>query len=98
MPRRCDGEHRCGGSLAETLVVVGLDAPSLEPSPILGEFEKALERVYKHEWEAAAQALRGLITRYPEEGDVLDRVRSYLVVCERNLVKASGPPRTGEDD
>ena len=47
--------------------------------------ERALKALYKGDPGKAKEHLAKLQENYPEERDMMDRVRSYLLVCEKQL-------------
>ncbi len=52
-------------------------------------YQQGLELIGARRFEAAADALRSVLSLYPEQKQLLERVRLYLTVCER---QASPPP------
>jgi len=61
-------------------------------------FERAVKALGKKDYERAQEQLTELVESYPEERDVLDRARAYLVLCERALGKRPNfRPKTFED-
>ena len=51
-------------------------------------FEKALKLLHKRDYEKAAEQLDALMQDFPEEREVLERVRSYRALCTRALAEA----------
>lgn len=61
-------------------------------------YQQGLQLLGEHRYEAAAEALRSVLSLYPEEKELLERVRLYLNVCERHVSPAPPvAPRTREE-
>jgi len=52
-------------------------------------YEKGLQALQAHEFRQAADLLRSVLTNYPDEKELHERVQLYLNVCDRQ----SGPQR-----
>ena len=63
----------------------------------LAEFEAALRSMQQHEYQKAAARFRSLLTSFPAERPLMDRVRVYLDLCERELRRKPAPPETIEE-
>ena len=50
-----------------------------------------------HEYSRASSALRSVLSRYPEERELHERVRLYLNVCERHMAPRTAVPSTPEE-
>jgi tetratricopeptide (TPR) repeat protein len=50
----------------------------------------------EHRFPEAASAFQSVLTQYPEEKELNDRVRLYLALCERQLKSAPEPGTTEE--
>ena len=50
-------------------------------------FEKATRALGKRDYDKAKDHFAALISQFPDERDVLERARTYLVLCERALDK-----------
>ncbi len=57
-------------------------------------YERGLESLQRHEYDEALQVLRSVITRFPEEKELHERVRLYLNVCERHATPPAATPRS----
>jgi tetratricopeptide (TPR) repeat protein len=55
-----------------------------------------MRSLQQHNYREAADAFRAVLTKYPEEKELNDRVRLYLALCERQLESAP-EPRTAEE-
>lgn len=61
-------------------------------------FERAVKALGKRDYAKAKEILETLTESHPDERDILERARAYLVLCERNLdKKAAFRPKTFED-
>src|SRR5688500_13382201 len=63
----------------------------------LSEFEAALRSMQQHEYQKAAARFRSLLTSFPAERPLMDRVRVYLDLCERELRRKPAPPEKIEE-
>jgi Tfp pilus assembly protein PilF len=57
-------------------------------------YERGVQALQRHDFEAAASSFRIVLERYPEERELLERARLYLRVCERETARRQPPPRT----
>ncbi len=57
----------------------------------LGLYQQGIQCLQRHQFAAAAEALRSVLSLYPEERELHERVRLYLNVCDRHLAQAAGP-------
>ena len=60
-------------------------------------YERGLQALQRRDFAAAADALRNVISRYPDERELLERARLYLKVCERELEPRDPAPKTADD-
>ena len=60
-------------------------------------YERGLQALQRRDFAAAAEALRNVIARYPEERELLERARLYLKVCERELEPREQTPKTADE-
>jgi tetratricopeptide (TPR) repeat protein len=51
-------------------------------------FEKAVKALGRKEYDKAREHFDAIITGHPDERDVVERARSYRLVCERGLGEA----------
>src|SRR5687768_5086477 len=54
-------------------------------------YETGVRAFQQHRFPEAVQAFRGVLTQYPEEKELNERVRVYLSACERQLATNSEP-------
>jgi tetratricopeptide (TPR) repeat protein len=57
-------------------------------------YEKGLEALQRHDYEAAIGFLQSVLTSYPEEKELQERVRLYLNVCQRQAAARQATPTT----
>jgi hypothetical protein len=56
-----------------------------------------MKSLQHHDYRQAAGRFRAILETYPRERPLLDRVRVYLDLCERELRQRPAPPRTIEE-
>jgi tetratricopeptide (TPR) repeat protein len=57
-------------------------------------YEKGLEALQRHDYDAAISLLQSVLTSYPEEKELQERVRLYLNVCQRQAAARQAAPTT----
>ena len=62
-----------------------IEKPKREALPVYKAYEKALKLFHKKQFAKAKDRLTQVISKFPEETEVLARVQSFLKVCERQL-------------
>jgi tetratricopeptide (TPR) repeat protein len=60
-------------------------------------YEQGLTALQAHEYSRASTLLRSVLSSYPEEKELHERVRLYLNICERQVVPRTSTPRTPEE-
>ena len=50
-------------------------------------FEKGAKALGKRDFDKARDHFEGVVSQFPDERDVLERARAYLVICSRALDK-----------
>jgi len=60
-------------------------------------YEQGLAALQAHEYSRASTLLRSVLSSYPQEKELQERVRLYLNVCERQVVPRTAAPRTPEE-
>jgi tetratricopeptide (TPR) repeat protein len=58
--------------------------------------EKSLRALYKGEFDRAKEQLEKLKETYADEGELMDRVNTFLAICERKLAPQKRPKSTEE--
>jgi len=66
-------------------------------SEAIALYQKGLEALQRRDFQAAADHLREVLQRFPDERELHERVRLYLRVCERVLGPQPPGPRTPEE-
>ena len=97
-------QGRCRASQAEPLRRRGsLSRPRRRPRPPVRKpgfyeavaiYERGVQALQRHDFQAAAGFFRTVLERYPEERELLERARLYLRVCERETSRAPSAPKT----
>lgn len=57
-------------------------------------YEKAMETLQRHDYKGALAQLQSILTRYPDEKELQERVRLYLNICERHVSTREAAPQT----
>jgi tetratricopeptide (TPR) repeat protein len=60
-------------------------------------YEEGVAAMQAHEFSRASAQLRSVLTRFPEERELHERVRLYLNVCERHMTPRAASPSTPEE-
>jgi len=60
-------------------------------------YEEGVAALQAHEYPRASSLLRSVLSRYPEERELHERVRLYLNVCERHMAPRAASPTTPEE-
>jgi len=60
-------------------------------------YEEGVAALQAHEYSRASSLLRSVLSRYPEERELHERVRLYLNVCERHMAPRAASPSTPEE-
>jgi tetratricopeptide (TPR) repeat protein len=60
-------------------------------------YEEGVAALQAHEFSRASALLRSVLSRYPEERELHERVRLYLNVCERHMAPRAASPSTPEE-
>jgi tetratricopeptide (TPR) repeat protein len=77
--------------------------PEAEPSPAARKpgfyeavaiYERGVQALQRHDFQAAAGFFRTVLERYPDERELLERARLYLRVCERETSRLPSAPKT----
>jgi tetratricopeptide (TPR) repeat protein len=80
------------------------EAPAPPPPPrkpafyeALAVYEAGVRALQRHDFEAGAEGFRGVIQRYPDERELVERARLYLQVCEREKARRPATPQTASE-
>jgi tetratricopeptide (TPR) repeat protein len=60
-------------------------------------YERGLDSLQRHEYQAAVDQLNSVLRLYPEEKELHERVRLYLNICERHAVPQEASPVTVQE-
>lgn len=60
-------------------------------------YEQGVQALQRHEYAAAEQLLESVLSRYPDEKELHERVRLYLNVCRRQVRPKQPSPQTVEE-
>jgi tetratricopeptide (TPR) repeat protein len=60
-------------------------------------YEEGMALLQAHDFARASATLRSVLTRYPEERELHERVRLYLNVCDRHMTPRAASPSTPEE-
>ena len=90
IPERSRGPQNSQSALA---------APVSRPGHIeaVALYEEGMAALQAHEFSRASAILRSVLTRYPDERELHERVRLYLNVCERHMTPRATSPSTPEE-
>ncbi len=76
-------------------------APGAQPSAghleAVHVYEQGVEALQQRDYIRAARLLASVVTSYPDEKELHERVRLYLNVCERQASPPDHTPRTPEE-
>ena len=60
-------------------------------------YEQGVAAIQEHDYNRGSSVLRSVLSRYPEEKEVHERVRLYLNVCDRHMTPRAVSPSTPEE-
>jgi tetratricopeptide (TPR) repeat protein len=60
-------------------------------------YERGLEALQRHDYQAAAGLLESVLRTFPEEKELHERVRLYLNICQRHVAPREASPQTVEE-
>ena len=60
-------------------------------------YEQGLAAVQAHQFARASSTLRAVISRFPAERDLHERIRLYLNICDRHMAPRAASPSTSEE-
>src|SRR5206468_4461657 len=55
------------------------------------------EALQSHDYNLASQLFQGVLTQFPEEKELAERVRLYLNICQRQVSPRESTPQTVEE-
>jgi tetratricopeptide (TPR) repeat protein len=60
-------------------------------------YEQVVAALQQHDYSRASSVLRSVLSRYPSEKELHERVRLYVNVCERHMAPRALSPSTPEE-
>lgn len=60
-------------------------------------YERGVEALQRHDYAKAEELLESVLTRYPEEKELHERVRLYLNVCKRQVAPKRQAPQSVDE-
>ncbi len=63
----------------------------------VARYEKGLEALQRRDYGRALERFRSVLTGFPDEKELHERVRLYLNICERHTTPKTALPRTVEE-
>ncbi len=60
-------------------------------------YEHALGLLQRHDYDAAATVLESVLSGYPDEKELHERIRLYLTICRRQQISRESAPKTDEE-
>ena len=63
----------------------------------LALYEQGVAALQEHAYPRASALLRSVLSRYPQEKELHERVRLYLNICERHMAPRAAAPTTPEE-
>lgn len=60
-------------------------------------YEKGVEALQRHDYQQAIELFESVLTRYPEEKELHERVRLYLNICQRHAAPQPKMPLTVDE-
>jgi tetratricopeptide (TPR) repeat protein len=60
-------------------------------------YEQGVAALQVHDYSRASSILRSVLSRYPAERDLHERVRLYLNICDRHMAPRATSPSTPEE-
>lgn len=60
-------------------------------------YEKGLEALQRHDYNKALQLFEGVLTSFPEERELHERVRLYVNVCRRHATPKATAPQSVQE-
>jgi tetratricopeptide (TPR) repeat protein len=63
----------------------------------VGLYEQGVAAIQAHDFSRGSSVLRSVLSRYPEEKELHERVRLYLNVCDRHMTPRAVSPSTPEE-
>lgn len=91
-PKKTKAQVKNQGSVHPVSSKTGKSGPT-----ICHIYEEALTLLYEKKYKKANQRLSHIVNKFPQELEVIARVKSLLKVCEKNMRVEEKQPQTGEE-
>jgi len=86
---------------SQQTVSKGITASGPQRRPTYGDavaaYEKGMEALQRHDYNRALELFEGILTNFPEERELQERVRLYLNVCRRHASPKAATPQTVQE-
>ena len=101
IPEVLQGRHTHGSAAnplsSGSMMSIGSNSSRRATYPeAVARYEHGMLALQEHRYREAADAFRSVLSQYPEEKELNDRVRLYLALCERHL-RSTPEPKTLEE-
>jgi tetratricopeptide (TPR) repeat protein len=60
-------------------------------------YERGMRALQGHDFQGASAIFESVLRQYPEEKELHERVRQYLIICERQMTPKEAAPQTAEE-
>ena len=60
-------------------------------------YERGMRALQGHDFKGASAIFESVLRQYPEEKELHERVRQYLIICERQMTPKEAAPQTAEE-
>ena len=77
--------------------LAGPPAPRPRYLEAIALYEQGVAALQSHQYALASSVFRSVLTRYPEQKELQERVRLYLNICDRHLKPQAASPSTPEE-
>ncbi len=94
--RRLDDRATTAPAAPPERKTLGPEPLQLAPAAVV-QFQRGMESLQRHQYQQAASVFRSIIEGFPDERALLERVRVYLDLCERELRRKPANPQTAEE-
>ena len=92
------GRHGTTSQTAATKAVTSSEPPRRATYvDAVAAYEKGLEALQRHDYNKALQLFEGVLTSFPEERELHERVRLYVNVCRRHATPKATAPQSVQE-
>ncbi len=82
---------------SQATVPKALDLPKAAHLEALALYEQGVAALQAHDYARASSILRSVVSRYPSEKELHERVHLYLNICDRHMAPRAASPSTPEE-